>query len=201
MIKMNTSKFKIIFSILFVVIICLIVFCVIRLKGGKVVHPNKNITVAENVIFYRQDDSSWAADKLGNSEYIMKDSGCLITCIASALSMSGEEMTPGQLNLCCSEDGYVYDSEGNLLWNGFRESTGFDVRVYSEVSENILIECLEEGIFPIVRVRVSGVGNFHYVLIVKSENEIFYCMDPLKDGLIPLSQYGNRVYAIRAVGP
>lgn len=198
---MNKSKFKIIFIILLVIIICLIGFCVIRFRGGKVVHSDKNITVTENVIFYRQDDSSWAADKLGTSKYDMKGSGCLITCIASALSMSGEKITPGQLNLSCSEDDFVYDAEGNLLWDGLRESTGYDVRVYSEVSEDTLMQCLGEGIFPIARVRVNGFGNFHYVLIVKAENEMFYCMDPLKEGLIPLSQYGNRVYAIRAVGP
>lgn len=31
------------------------------------------------------------------------------------------------------------------------------------------------------------------------ENGTFYCMDPLRDSLTPLSRYGNRVYAVRCV--
>lgn len=37
---------------------------------------------------------------------------------------------------------------------------------------------------------------FHYVLIVKAEEGMLYCMDSLQDKLIPLSQYGNRIYAV-----
>lgn len=59
--------------------------------------------------------------------------------------------------------------------------------------------CLEHGKFPITRVRMSGIGNFHYVLIVKLEDGIYFCMDPLEDELQPLSHYRNRVYAIRCV--
>lgn len=160
-----------------------------------------NITPCEDIVLFRQDDKRWAEDKLGSSDYSMQKSGCLVTCIAAALSMSGETVTPESLNELFSSGG-VYDSEGNLQWENLRQldrGNSYDAEVYTAVSEDILQDCLEHGKFPIARVRMRGIGNFHYVLIVKLEDGTYYCMDPLEDELQPLSHYGNRVYAIRCV--
>lgn len=136
----------------------------------------------------------WASDYLGNSSFTMEKSGCLVTCIASVLGI-----TPQILNEEFSKNN-VYDSEGNLLWNQISNvNENYKTEVYSEASEEILMDCLESGRFPIVRVRMHGFGNFHYVLIVKAEDGVFYCMDSLKDELTPLTAYGNRVYAVRCV--
>lgn len=197
--KISLAKLKYFLLLLMLLILSFILFCVIRFRGSKVVRPDENINITENIVFFRQDDSNWYSDKLGSSSYNMKSSGCLVSCIASALSMSGEDISAGNLNRRLSEQN-VYDSEGNLLWNNLRE-IGYEVEVFSEVSESILLQCLQQNQFPIVRVRVKGIGSFHYVLIVKAENQMFYCMDPLQDGLIPLSDYGNRVYAVRCVSP
>lgn len=58
---------------------------------------------------------------------------------------------------------------------------------------------LQDGIYPIVRVRMKGSGNFHFVLIVKSERGKFWCMDPMvqTDSLVSLEEFGNRIYAVR----
>lgn len=61
------------------------------------------------------------------------------------------------------------------------------------------LNCLEEGYFPIVRVRMKGFGSFHYVLIVGSENGDYVCIDPLEDEMTTLSDYAGRVYAVRCV--
>lgn len=54
---------------------------------------------------------------------------------------------------------------------------------------------------PIVRVRVNGSGSFHYVLIVNSDGKEFRCMDPMNPSgsLIPLSDFGNCIYAVRYI--
>lgn len=44
-----------------------------------------------------------------------------------------------------------------------------------------------------------ALGNFHYVLIIGSEDGEYLCMDPLRDGITKLSDYGSRVYAVRCV--
>ncbi len=151
------------------------------------------------VAAYRQDDEIWGEDTLGDSRFTMRSSGCLVTCIASAVSMeTGKEMTPGVLNQILS-DNQVYDSEGNIQWAAVDGIEGYHADVYQKVSETEIAQCLAAGHYPIVRVRMHGLGSFHYVLIVGSEDGEYVCIDPLEDGLTRLSDYLNRVYAVRVV--
>ena len=205
--KRDVMKRKSIVSVIILLIFLCIAatfFTFLRFRGSKVIKVSKedvDIIPCDDIVLFRQDDERWAEDKLGSSDYSMQKSGCLITCIASALSMNGETVTPESLNELFSSGG-VYDREGNLQWENLRQLDGgntFDAEVYTTVSEDILQDCLEHGKFPIARVRMRGIGNFHYVLIVKLEDGKYFCMDPLEDELQPLSHYGNRVYAIRCV--
>lgn len=108
------------------------------------------------------------------------------------------EETPSTLNTRLSFDG-VYDSEGNMQWESLRQSTGYQVDLPLDISADVIDSYLSQGIYPIVRVRMYGLGNTHYVLIVKAENGRYWCMDPLKDELTELSDYGSRIYAVRCV--
>ena len=201
---MKRKKFLFVIILLFILCMAAAFFAFLRFRGSKVIKVSKeavNIIPCDDIVLFRQDDERWAEDKLGSSDYSMQKSGCLVTCIAAALSMNGETVTPESLNELFSSGG-VYDSEGNLQWETLRQLDGgntFDAEVYPAVSEEILHDCLERGKFPIARVRMRGIGNFHYVLIVKFEDGKYFCMDPLEDELQPLSHYGNRVYAIRCV--
>lgn len=184
-----------------------------RFRGSVKVVPGEDIPGPE-AVFYRQTDERWAEDFLGDSVYTMKSSGCLVTCIAAALQMSdnviaggdGESMngkkTPGELNLIFSQN-HVYDSQGNLQWAQLAGLEHIQVDVSEAVSAELIQDYLQMDRYPIVRVRVKGYGNFHYVLVVAAQNGMFYCMDPLNqdEKLLPLSNYWNRVYAIRCVYP
>ena len=197
---------RILFAILLLIFLCVaaIFFTLVRFRGSKVIKVSKeaiNIIPCDDITLFRQDDARWAGEKLGSSAYSMKKSGCLVTCIAAALAMEGKTVTPEGLNEHFSS-GSVYDNEGNLQWENLRQLDGgntFDVEVYNTISEEILRNCLEQGKFPIVRVRMRGIGNVHYVLVVKLEEGKYFCMDPLENELQPLSHYGNRIYAIRCV--
>lgn len=190
----NVRKITIFFIGIFIIlfVVCFVMF--IRFRGSVKVYSNRDIDISENFTFYRQDNDLWAGDYLGESSFTMKKSGCLVTCIASAMNVD-----PKTLNEQFSLHN-VYDSEGNLLWGNLKNfDDSYHVEVFSEISGEILMDCLNNDRFPIVRVRMHGLGNFHYVLIVKAEDGIFYCMDPLQDKVMPLSEYGNRVYAVRCV--
>lgn len=203
---MISVKKRIFFTIILLIFLCVSVtfFTLMRFRGSIVIKVSKeamNIIPCEDIALFRQDDERWADKKLGSSAYSMKKSGCLVTCIAAALSMKGKTVTPESLNEIFSSGG-VYDSAGNLQWENIRQLDGgktFDVEVYNTISDNILRDCLEQGNFPIIRVRMNGIGKVHYVLIVKLEDGKYFCMDPLEDELQPLSHYGNRIYAIRYV--
>lgn len=198
------KKNRPILSILLLIIIFILIsvaFLFLRLRGSTIILDAKeDIMPNQEIIFFRQDDERWADEALGSSAYTLKKSGCLICCIASALSMSGIEQTPDTLNDQFTFQN-VYDSEGNILWEKLRETGNYEADVYNYVTTELLTDILKNGNYPIVRVRMHGLGNFHYVLVVKAESGKFYCMDPLKDGLTPLSKYGNRIYAIRCVYP
>ena len=172
----------------------------LRFRGSHAVSVKEEIVPASEIVLYRQDDKRWADETLGGSRYTMEKSGCLVSCIAAVVTMTKEEKTPGILNEEFSAHN-VFDAEGNILWDALRNMGEYEVDVFNEVTEELLIECLKDGRYPIVRVRMHGVGNFHYVLIVKAENGEFYCMDPLEDKLTKLSKYGNRIYAVRCVSP
>lgn len=190
----NVRKITIFFIGIFIILFVVYFVMFIRFRGSVKVYPNKDIDITENFTPYRQDNDLWAGDYLGESSFTMKKSGCLVTCIASAMNVD-----PKTLNKQFSLHN-VYDSEGNLLWGNLKNfDDSYHVEVFSEISGEILMDCLNNNRFPIARVRMHGLGNFHYVLIVKAEDGIFYCMDPLQDKVMPLSEYGNRVYAVRCV--
>lgn len=175
------------------------IFLGFRLRNSVLIRADQTEIPLLNVTAYRQDDAQWANDTLGNSSFTMKSSGCLVSCIASAVSMeSGNDVTPGELNRIFTEYD-VYDSEGNIQWSAIDQIDGYFTQVYHGVSQQEINQCLAAGHYPIVRVRVNAVGNFHYVLIVGAENGDYICMDPLKSELTGLSQYAGRVYAMRMV--
>lgn len=148
---------------------------------------------------YRQDDPAWADDRLGGSKFTMKSSGCVVSCIAAALSYGGEAVTPGELNRLLSENG-VYDGEGNLRWDSLDSLDGFAVKVYGAADTAYVDECLAAGRYPIIRVKTKS-GRQHYVLVTGGEDEDgdYDCMDPLRDGATALKDYGGEFYAVRCV--
>lgn len=180
------------------IVFMIIGFITLRFRGSHVVSAKEDIVLDSEIAFYRQDDERWADETLGDSDYTIGKSGCLVSCIASAVTMAKEEKTPYDLNEEFSAHN-IFDAEGNMLWDNLRGIGVYDVDVFGEATEDVLMECLKTDRYPIVRVRMYGLGNFHYVLIVKAEDGKFYCMDPLEDELTTLERYANRIYAIRCV--
>ncbi len=186
--------------LVFILIVAVVVsFVFYRSRGSVRLIPEKDYTVNDSVTAYYQRDPEWKEDKLGNSSYTIGSSGCLLSCITSAISETESKTTPGELNKLFSEKG-VYDANGNLQWGILDEIDGFHSEVYSEVSGEIVDKCLENGRYPIVKVRTfQGVGANHYVLIVGAENGEYVCMDPLKGYFTTLEEYGRKIYAVRCV--
>lgn len=188
-------------AVMFGVLLIITGFLYVRLRNGtQIKAPREEEILSETEpVLYRQDDERWGEDRLGDSRFTMRSSGCLVSSIASAVSMeSGMEETPGALNEKFS-DRQVYDSQGNLQWEQLNALGDYRVDVYREVTSEVIDTCLSEGGYPIARVRMYALGNIHYVLIVGVQDGEYLCMDPLQDKLMKLSSYGNRVYALRCV--
>lgn len=162
---------------------------------------------ARQVIAYYQRDERWKEDALGNSGFSMGGSGCLTSCIASALSTEAEALgtgfsiTPGELNRIFGEQ-EVYNAQGDIVWAQIKEALPWiQVVVASSVKEKEIESLLADGHYPIVKVKAGGHGASHWVLLVGSRDGEYLCMDPLEpDGeLVPLSRHGGMVYRMRCV--
>lgn len=197
----HSKNYSTLAGLLFFFCLILIGLLHLRLRNGTHVQApqDKNILPDTEIVCYRQDDARWSDDTLGSSSYTMGSSGCLISCIASALSMEhGIEETPGALNGRFSSN-QIYDAEGNLLWGRLAQLNDYQTDVFPEVTSEIIDTCLTEDRYPIVRIRRHILGSFHYILIIGSKDGEYLCMDPLENDITKLSTYGNRVYAIRCV--
>lgn len=201
---------KIIYITFFILLIVVATALFYRLhrpkNSGTAVLPQAAFS-CDSISFYRQRDASWADDKMGESKYIMASSGCLTTALAAGLEMEKQkedpmyELTPGELNRLFSENG-VYNSSGDIVWGNISSALD-EVQVYvgKTVSSTIIDNFLSEGKYPVVRVRVGGNGAMHWVLIVSSDETMYYCMDPLSQQTtaVPLSSFDNKIYSIRCV--
>lgn len=177
-----------------------------RGERGVFLVPQREHSVEEPV-FYNQRDEAWNKDKLGDSSYSMGTSGCLTTCIASALSTqhrnagAGREIDPGELNRLFGEKG-VYNKSGDIVWEKVREALpGAEIIVASEVDPEEIEDLLDEGRYPIVKVRIGGNGASHWVVIMETWDKLYRCMDPLDDSghLISLNDHESVAYRMRCV--
>ena len=69
------------------------------------------------------------------------------------------------------------------------------------VNKNEIDQLLADGIFPVVKVRMGGVGAWHWVLLTGTDENGYVCMDPMGEAEVPvsLSEFQDRVYSVRAV--
>ncbi|MBE6844092.1 MAG: hypothetical protein E7508_00065 [Ruminococcus sp.] len=204
---MKTIANKLIYLLLCGVLIIMIVaggLYLYKNRNAETVMPENQISSSDTVFFY-QKDKRWAEDNLGDSKYKMSDSGCLVTCIASMVLMqeievSGlDEITPKTLNEYFSENG-VYDSEGNLDWTKAGEvlEVEFIGCESSEFKGNGMEKLLNNKEYPIVCVKTEN-GNYHFVLVVGSDEDNFLCMDPMNEEgeTVSLSRFDDKIYSVR----
>ena len=172
-------------------------------RNAKTITPASEIT--KNVTAFYQKDRLWKDDNLGESEYKMGDSGCLVTCISSMIVMQNINVydiypiDPKTVNEYFSEN-EVYDSEGNLDWDmaGNVLDVKFVRKETSDITNSDLENLLENDIYPIVCVKMPSSGNYHFVLLVGADENSFLCMDPLNENgeAVSLSEFDNKIYSV-----
>jgi hypothetical protein len=149
--------------------------------------------------YYRQNDPKWKDIEIGASKRKMGSTGCLISCVATAISELSSSVTPEGFNTKLTEvDGF---QGADLIWYKINEAYPDINYRYSRIFSNKTIESdLEKGLLPIVNVRYKKTGVTHWVLIVGAKDGEFIICDPLDDGFSSrlLSEHG-KVYAYRVI--
>lgn len=148
------------------------------------------------VAVFLQNDPAWAEQKLGASSYRMGGSGCLVSCIASALRALGIETDPGKVNQAFGAAG-VYDGQGNVVWKNISRAFPQIGYRYSRIFDSARIEAdLRAGLRPLLGVGYLGGAAQHWVEVVGAMEGDFLVMDPLarEKAPIPLSRHGKVFY-------
>jgi len=165
---------------------------------GVELKPAREHEVIE-VQYYLQNDPEWSSDIIGGSNRKMGSTGCLIACVASAITDLGVPVTPGEVNQKLTEAGGFQDAD--LIWYKINEAFPEISYTYSRVFSSAMIEKdLESGLLPIVNVRLNRTGITHWLLIIGGKDGEFLAYDPLDASKEPinLSRHGN-VYSYRVL--
>jgi len=152
-----------------------------------------------DVMYYLQNDPEWGGDFIGGSNMKMGSAGCLIACVANAITDLGVPVTPGEVNQKLTViNGY---QDADLIWYKINEVFPQIDYTYARIFSSARIERdLESGLLPIVNVRINRTGGTHWLLIVGGKDGDFLAYDPLNASLEPisLSTHGN-VYSYRVL--
>jgi hypothetical protein len=193
-----------------ILVICALLFAAaagggyyaLRAKGiiGVTLTPSQDYEV-HPVAYYLQNDPLWSDDKIGTTSRNLGGAGCLISCVASAITDLVSTMTPGELNKLLTDVGGY--SGADLIWYKISEAVPSVTYTYSRIFTARTIENdLKQGLLPIMNVKYRGGLVSHWVLIVGAEDGDFLVYDPLSSDQepIPLSVHG-KVYAYRVLHP
>ena len=156
---------------------------------------------AKSIQYYLQSDPEWASENIGASSRQIGGAGCLITCVASAITDLGVVATPKDVNAKLTEVGGYQTAD--LIWYKINEAFAKIDYKYSRVFSSATIDNdLKAGLLPIVNVKINGNGATHWLLIIGAKNGEFLAFDPLNKDREPinLSKHGN-VYAYRVLVP
>lgn len=189
--------------------ICLLVIAIVALAFyvGRVYYIKSfgiNLVPLEDhpvqaLSYYRQNDPEWQNNLIGTTNRNMGSTGCLISCVATAISQLGSPVKPDEFNSKLTQ---VNGFQGaDLIWYKINEAFPKINYRYNRIFNNKIIESdLEKGLLPIVNVKYYKTGVTHWVIIVGAEDGEFIICDPLGDGYSTklLSDHG-KVYAYRVI--
>ncbi|MBP7176155.1 MAG: C39 family peptidase [Thermoclostridium sp.] len=205
--KAPPGKKRLYYSLLSVSSVVFIAIVILALYVGRVYYiktlgislvPTKNYDIP-TLSYYRQNDPAWQDEKIGDSQKRMGGTGCLISCVSTAISQLDEPVTPKEFNERLTQ---VSGFQGaDLIWYKINEAFPNIGYRYSRTFSNRIIESdLKKGLLPIVNVKYHKTGITHWVIIVGANEGEFIICDPLDDGHSTrlLSDHG-KVYAYRVI--
>ncbi len=166
-------------------------------KGGKrmFLEPDPDGT------FYSQRDKRWADDPLGGTSESLRNTGCLLCCVAMGLNDLGVIYDPPALNRFLNER-QGYTDRGWIVWDAVNQAASGKGRVHfvTQIDYDVIDDALSAGDFPIVKVFLPG-GAPHWVLVVGKRGNEYLVKDPLRaeGDPIPLSQFRSQIHAVRVI--
>jgi hypothetical protein len=147
---------------------------------------------------YSQRDPRWGNNKLGFSNYLLKDKGCLVTALASfASQVYNTNLTPDIVNsrlkaVNAFDGALLYWSRVPLAYSKFQWVKRSPIYNNVEVSHSVYQ--LKTPV--LVQVNAWSIGAaIHWVLFIADQKE----MDPWRGAVISTTTYPPTGYALYTV--
>ncbi len=167
--------------------------------GGK----EMSIQITDDKIdyYYLQADPEWGEERIGGSGETIRQVGCTLCSLATAVSSLGHEIDPSALNQNLIQ--YAgYTERGWLVWGAVPAATnGFAEVIYcNEPTYQQLDSCLEKREFSLVKIFLPGMIP-HWVTVVGKEGQEYLVKDPALSGrkIVKLSTRAPAIHALRYV--
>jgi len=209
---MSASRFKPIQTVAFLTIICgalcLLAALYIRTPSPVAVDVRPEQPVAtfmlQDKYVFRQDDTRWSGETIGQTEDSLSAYGCTIASVAMAASnLTQSEITPMEMEHRLTQtDGFT--SRGLLIWDKVSEATDGKVsaRYYDTPNHRDINSCMEDGNYPVVKIKIYD-SIIHWVTIVGTTENQYLIRDPLvgksSDSPIELSERSSDIYGVRCI--
>lgn len=157
-----------------------------------------------NLQLWSQRDPRWGKDKMGSSNILMEQEGCLSTATATVLHFLGIDTDPKRYNYLLSTRGgyqapnYMYWLMPDILWPGQVARAEYKWFNYGKGWESLADSILSSGRPVLAQVDFvpGGIMNQHWVTLPGKIDNLFYCLDPWFGTLGALSARYDKVFRL-----
>lgn len=157
-----------------------------------------------NLQLWSQRDPRWGKDKMGSSNILMEQEGCLSTATATVLHFLGIDTDPKRYNYLLSTRGgyqapnYMYWLMPDILWPGQVARAEYQWFNYGKGWESLADSILSSGRPVLAQVDFvpGGLMQQHWVTLPGKIDNLFYCLDPWFGTLGALSARYDKVFRL-----
>ncbi len=202
--KYFSKKIRLI--LLFLILIAVCIYAVLRYLESRIVRPTglptrggQKLQIEIPCPYFSQQDSRWAEDEMGASGGNLANYGCTLCSASMSLNALGIESDPKSLNQHFSETG-GYTESGLLIWEALRKVAGDDYQmvIKDRATHAYLDEQLSAGT-PVIAKVLWKRQIWHWVLITGKEGDQYLVADPLvpDNAHLEATHYPDGFFSVR----
>ncbi len=161
--------------------------------GQGIIGPN-GLGGGEGGWYYSQRDSRWAYDKIGNSNYTVYNSGCLVSSVSMVHKYYGFNVDPGDL---ASKNQYYFWGDMLIPWPapGGRQYSRLGYGYPRAAIDNEL----DDDNPVIVELRAANAAGTHFIVLVSGSNGDYEMHDPIYGPNLDFGDYYSTAQILSAV--
>ncbi len=162
-------------------------------SGQGIIGPN-GLGGGKGGWYYSQRDSRWAYDNIGNSNYTVYNSGCLVTSVAMIHKYYGYDIDPGDI---ADKDEYFFWGDMWIPWPG-PKGRSYNLLSWS-YSKSAIDKELSNDNPVIVGITANNSAGTHFVVLVDGKDGDYEMHDPIYGPNLNFSDYYSTSQIFEAV--